>query len=86
MKTFKQFAESPTMSTTSGIAGLPPDDPPVNPKKKKKYKILSRSYIEVNGKRKRVKGRNSMYEASGGGIARFWVRVKKHSSKRFGTG
>jgi len=54
MKTFKQFTESPTMSTTSGIAGLPPDDPPVNPKKKKKYRILSRSYIEVNGKRKRV--------------------------------
>lgn len=52
MKTFKQFTE--TMTTSSGIAGLPPDDPPGPRKKKKKYKVLTRGYIEVAGKRKRV--------------------------------
>jgi len=51
MISFKEF----TMSTASPIAGLPPDDPPVDPKKKKKkYKILTRGYIEVAGKRKRL--------------------------------
>jgi len=49
VKTFKQFAE--TMTTSSGIAGLPPDDPPGPPKKK--YKVLTRGYIEVNGARKK---------------------------------
>ena len=54
MKTFKEFNED-AMTTTSGIAGLPPDQPPgPTGKKKKKYKILTRSYIEVAGKRKRV--------------------------------
>jgi len=51
VKTFKQFTE--TMTTGSGIAGLPPDDPP-GPPKKKKYKVLTRGYIEVAGKRKKV--------------------------------
>jgi hypothetical protein len=51
VKTFRQFAE--TMTTSSGIAGLPPDDPPGPPKKKKKYKVLTRGYIEVNGARKK---------------------------------
>lgn len=57
MKSFKEFKEDATMTTTSGIAGLPPDDPPVGlkkKKKKKKYKILTRGYIEVAGKRKRI--------------------------------
>lgn len=54
MKSFKEFSEE-AMTTTSGIAGLPPDQPPgPTGKKKKKYKILSRSYIEVAGKRKRI--------------------------------
>ena len=54
MKTFKELNED-AMTTTSGIAGLPPDQPPgPTGKKKKKYKILTRSYIEVAGKRKRV--------------------------------
>jgi hypothetical protein len=53
MKGFKQFQE--TMTTSSGIAGLPPDQPPGPPKKKKKRKtqILTRNFIEIMGKRKR---------------------------------
>lgn len=54
MKSFKEFSEE-AMTTSSGIAGLPPDQPPgPTGKKKKKYKILTRGYIEVAGKRKRV--------------------------------
>lgn len=56
MKSFKEFSEE-AMTTSSGIAGLPPDQPPGPPpaeKKKKKYKILTRGYIEVAGKRKRT--------------------------------
>ena len=54
MKSFKEFSEE-AMTTSSGIAGLPPDDPPgPTGKKKKKYKIQTRGYIEVAGKRKRV--------------------------------
>ena len=53
MKSFKQFAED-AMTTSSGIAGLPPDDPPVHPKKKKKYKVLTRGFIEIAGQRKRL--------------------------------
>lgn len=58
MKTFKQMfdEEIATMNTGSGIAGLPPDSPPVGLKKKKKRKpkILTRNYIEVAGKRRRL--------------------------------
>jgi len=58
MKTFKQMfdEEIATMNTGSGIAGLPPDSPPVGlkrKKKKRKPKILTRKYIEVNGVRKK---------------------------------
>lgn len=53
MITFKQFTETAAMNTGAGIAGLPPEQPP-GPKKKKKYKILTRGYIEVAGKRKKV--------------------------------
>lgn len=56
MKTFKQMfdEEIATMNTGSGIAGLPPDSPPVGLKKKKrKQKILTRGYIEIMGKRKK---------------------------------
>jgi len=56
MKTFKQMfdEEIATMNTGSGIAGLPPDSPPVGLKKKKrKHKILTRGYIEIMGKRKK---------------------------------
>lgn len=52
MKGFKEFQEM--MSTSSGIAGLPPDQPPGPTKKKKrKTNILTRNYIEVMGVRKR---------------------------------
>ena len=61
MKTFKQMCdeEIATMNTGSGIAGLPPDPPPVGlmmrrKKKKRKPKILTRNYIEVAGKRRRL--------------------------------
>lgn len=55
MKTFRQMYNE-TMTTGSGIAGLPPDQPPGPPekKKKRKTKILTRNYIEVAGQRKRV--------------------------------
>jgi len=57
MKSFTEFNEESTgatMTTTSGVAGLPPDDPPVGLKKKKrKHKILTRGYIEIMGKRKK---------------------------------
>jgi len=53
MKGFRQFQE--TMTTSSGIAGLPPDQPPGPTKKKKrKTKILTRNFIEIMGKRKRL--------------------------------
>jgi len=54
MKSFKKYNEEiASMNTGSGVAGLPPDQPP-GPKKKKKYKILTRGYIEVAGKRKKA--------------------------------
>jgi len=57
MKTFKQFAEEvASTSTGPGIVGTSPGDPPhwKDPKKKKKkYKMLTRSFIEIMGKRKR---------------------------------
>lgn len=55
MKSFKEYTEEvASMNTGSGIAGLPPDQPPGPKKKKKKYKILTRGYIEVAGKRKKA--------------------------------
>lgn len=55
MKTFKEYNEDvASMNTGSGIAGLPPDQPPGPKKKKRKYKILTRGYLEVAGKRKRL--------------------------------
>jgi len=50
MKTFKQFAED---MTTAADAGIPQDTANMGPKKKKKYKILTRNFIEVNGKKKK---------------------------------
>lgn len=52
MKTFKQFTEdAPTMSTGADIPGTTAKDPAnwKNPKKKKKYKILTRNFIELPG-------------------------------------
>lgn len=56
MKTFKQLydelmAESPTMTT--GDAGIPQDTKDMGPKKKRKYNIVTRGYVEIMGKRKR---------------------------------
>lgn len=52
MKSFKQFAEEPTMTTGPNVAGTSPGDTAdwIKPKKKKP---LTRAYIEVNGKRKK---------------------------------
>jgi hypothetical protein len=54
MKTFKQLFDEEMMSTNSGIAGLGKDGPAdwVNTRKKKRS-ILTRNYIEVNGKIKK---------------------------------
>jgi|TARA_B110000305_G_C19394410_1_gene616642 hypothetical protein len=50
MKTFKQMYED---AMTAGDAGIPQDTKDMGPKKKKNYKVITRNYIEVNGKRKR---------------------------------
>jgi hypothetical protein len=50
MKTFRQFGEE---MMTTGDAGIPQDTKNMEPKKKKKYKILTRNFIEINGKKKR---------------------------------
>lgn len=52
MKTFKQMFDEEMM--TSGDAGIPQDTKDMGPKKKKKkYAVLTRNYIEVNGVRKK---------------------------------
>jgi hypothetical protein len=51
MKSFKEFQEE---MTTAADAGIPHDTKDMSPKKKKKYKILTRGFIEVAGKRKRI--------------------------------
>ena len=51
MKSFKTFQEE---MTTAASAGIPNDTKDMGPKKKKKYKILTRLFIEVAGKRRRL--------------------------------
>lgn len=54
MKSFKQFAEEPTMTTGPGVAGTSPGDPADwMHGKKKKRRPLTRRYIEIAGKFKR---------------------------------
>lgn len=55
MKTFKQLYEEEVMSTSSGVAGIGPGEiADFKKKKKRKTKALTRNYIEVMGKRKRL--------------------------------
>lgn len=49
MKSFKEFEEM----TTTTDAGIPHDTKDMG-KKKRKHKVLTRSFIEVMGKRKRI--------------------------------
>ena len=53
MKTFKQMYED---AMTTADAGIPQDtrDAMFKKKKKRKSKILTRNYIEVAGKRKKI--------------------------------
>lgn len=51
MKSFKEFQEE---MTTTASAGIPNDTKDMGSKKKKKFKILTRGFIEVAGKRKRL--------------------------------
>lgn len=51
MKTFKQMYED---AMTAADAGIPHDTKDMGPKKKRKTNILTRNYIEVAGKRKRI--------------------------------
>jgi len=53
MKTFKQMYED---AMTTADAGIPADTANMGPrtKKKRKTRILTRSYIEVAGKRKKM--------------------------------
>jgi len=52
MKTFKQLFDEEMMTT--GDAGIPADTKNMGPKKKRKTRPLTRNYIEVAGKRKRL--------------------------------
>lgn len=52
MKNFKSFMED---AMTTGDAGIPADTKDMGPKKKKKHKVLTRSFIEIAGKRKRLR-------------------------------
>ena len=55
MKDFKTFVEDAMAGvTTAADAGIPHDTKDMGPRKKKKHKILTRSFIEIAGKRKRV--------------------------------
>lgn len=54
MKTFKQMYDEEVMSTSSGVAGIGPGEIADFKKKKKKTRALTRHYIEVMGKRKRL--------------------------------
>ena len=50
MKTFKQFNEevaANNAASTGGIAGLPPDDPPVSVKAANKYKAKNKKNLVV---------------------------------------
>jgi len=51
MKYFKQIREE---AMTAADAGIPHDTADMGPKKKRKTKVLTRNYIEVNGTRKRL--------------------------------
>ena len=51
MKSFKQYRED---AMTAADAGIPHDTKDMGPKKRKKHKILTRSFIEIAGKRKRI--------------------------------
>lgn len=51
MKTFKQMFDE---TMTAADAGIPHDTKDAMPKKKRKHSILTRNYIEVNGKRKKM--------------------------------
>lgn len=54
MKTFKQMFDEDAMTT--GDAGIPADTKDMGPrnKKKRKNQILTRNYIEIMGKRKKL--------------------------------
>lgn len=55
MKTFKQMFDEEGMTTASGVAGIGPGEiADFKKKKKRKQKPLTRHYIEVLGKRKRM--------------------------------
>ena len=49
MKSFKEFSET----VTTGDAGIPQDTADMG-SKKKRSKIITRSYIEVMGKKKKI--------------------------------
>lgn len=49
MKTFKEFQEM----TTAGDAGIPQDTKDMG-SKKRRHKVISRNFIEVMGKRRRI--------------------------------
>jgi len=52
MKTFRQLFDEDAM--TAADAGIPQDTKNMGPKKKRKTNVLTRNYIEIAGKRKRL--------------------------------
>tara|TARA_R110000868_G_scaffold30953_1_gene113838 strand:+ start:2860 stop:3033 length:174 start_codon:yes stop_codon:yes gene_type:complete len=55
MKSFKELYDEEVMSTSSGVSGIGPGEiADFKHKKKRKKKVLTRNYIEVAGKRKKL--------------------------------
>ena len=52
MKDFKDMRETAAMSTAA--VGIPQDTSNMKPKKKRKTKPLTRHYVEIMGKRKKL--------------------------------
>ena len=50
MKTFKQMYDE---QMNAAAAGIPADTKNMGPKKKRKFQIMTRNYIEIAGKRKK---------------------------------
>ena len=53
-KSFKQYRKEVEEMMTAADAGIPQDTSNMVPKKKRKPKVLTRNYIEVMGKRKKL--------------------------------
>ena len=53
-KTFSEYRKEVEETMTAAAAGIPQDTSNMVPKKKRNPKILTRNYIEIMGKRKKL--------------------------------